>query len=274
MKKIEEFTKEIKRDILDFLYKDELFNVFIIHFIENEWKNIGELYISEENKEITGVLHMKFDGNSYFTNFYTKDDKRLKEIAQQIESLNYKRVLLAGKLKDVRKIIELLDKEQDVTPNIYYKFELNSFNDRGIKIDSNFRRAEDNNKDISKIKRFLVGFFKAETPEEINNITNEQKILEELKTGIYFLEYKNETIGMARFSSITQKYMDITTVYIDPKYQKQGFGRELMKGMIRTALSLDKIPVTQTSKLNIGARKTYESLDFIKQEDYAFEFIK
>ena len=34
-----------------------------------------------------------------------------------------------------------------------------------------------------------------------------------------------------------------------------------------------KVPVTQTSTSNLIARKTYESLGFVKISDYAFEFI-
>ena len=63
---------ELKRKILDSLYEDELFNVFLIHFIENQIEDMGELYIEESDGDIDNILHIKFDGNSYFTNFFTK----------------------------------------------------------------------------------------------------------------------------------------------------------------------------------------------------------
>ena len=43
--------------------------------------------------------------------------------------------------------------------------------------------------------------------------------------------------------------------------------------MIQTAILYSKIPVLQTSILNKSAIKLYESLNFIKVYDYAFEFI-
>lgn len=273
LKKINKLTEEIKIKVLSFLYEDELFNVFMIHFIENQPENIGELYVTEENNEIIELLHLKFDGNSYFTNFYSRSDEGLKNISKQIEDLDYKRVLLAGKKKDVEKIISILGKKQEVTSNIYYKFDSILFKNKNIELPSNFRKAFDNRKDLRKIKEFLVDFFEANTEEEIRNITNEEKILEELKTGIYFIEQEDEVIGMARYSSNTKQYIDITTVYIDSKYRNHGFGKELMKCMINTALLNNKIPVTQTSLLNKAAMKTYESLGFVKQDDYAFEFI-
>ena len=46
-----------------------------------------------------------------------------------------------------------------------------------------------------------------------------------------------------------------------------------MKYMVKNAISDNKVPVIQTSSLNLIARKIYESLGFIKQDDYSFEFI-
>ena len=69
MKHITLINEELKRKILNFLYEDELFNVFLINFIENQIEDIGELYIEETDGNIDSILHIKFDGNSYFTSF-------------------------------------------------------------------------------------------------------------------------------------------------------------------------------------------------------------
>lgn len=100
-----------------------------------------------------------------------------------------------------------------------------------------------------------------------------KKLAEDIKVGVYFIEYKGQVIGMARYSGKTKNYIDITTVYIDPHYRGKGFGKKLMSYMIDRIIADNKIPVIQTSLLNIIARKTYESLGFIKQDDYSFEFI-
>lgn len=264
---------ELKRKILDSLYEDELFNVFLIHFIENQIEDMGELYIEESDGDIDNILHIKFDGNSYFTNFFTKSETGYSEIAKQLEILNYKRVLLAGKRKDVSKILSYIDKDVTSASDIYYKFDVNKDFKQTVHPDITFRMANCVQNDMSKISEFMIGFFEPTNEQEISDITDRNKLLEDIKIGVYFIEYKGQPIGMARYSGKTKNYIDITTVYIEPNYRGRGFGKKLMLYMMENIISYNKIPVTQTSSLNLIARKTYESLGFIKQDDYSFEFI-
>lgn len=273
MKLISSITDEFKIKILSYLYEDELFNVFLIHSIENQIEDIGELYISESKGNINSVLHMKFDGNSYFTNFYFKDEEGLNEIIKQLQELNYNKVLLSGKRKDVVQILCCMGKNEISDPDIYYKFNVNKYFYQPSQEDTFFRKATCNDEDISKITTFLIGFFEPGNEQEIADLTNREKLLEDLKIGIYFIEYHRQVIGMARYSGKTKNYIDITTVYIDPQFRGKGFGKKLMKFMVQSIISEHKIPVTQTSSLNTIARRTYESLGFVKQEDYSFEFI-
>lgn len=273
MKYISSIIDEFKVKILDLLYEDELFNVFLIHFIENQIEDIGELYITESNGNISSILHMKFDGNSYFTSFFYKNKEGLNEIIKQLQKLDYNKILLAGREEDVSQILSSIGKKKVSVPDIYYKFDMNKYLNQTIQTDTTFKLATDNKKDLNKISHFLIAFFEPTNEQEIKDLTNEKKLLEDLKTGIYFIEYKKQVIGMARFSGKTKNYADITTVYIDPQYRGKGFGKRLMEHMIQIVISENKIPVLQTASSNIIARKTYESLGFIKQSDYSFEFI-
>lgn len=119
----------------------------------------------------------------------------------------------------------------------------------------------------------MISFFEPANEQEIADITDKKKLIEDIKVGVYFIEYKGQPIGMARYSGKTKNFIDITTVYIDPHYRGKGFGKSLMDYMVRNAISENKIPVTQTGSTNFIARKTYESLGFIKQDEYSFEFI-
>lgn len=273
MKYISRLSVELKVKILNFLYEDELFNIFLIQYIENQMEDMGELYIEESNGSIDSVLHMKYDGNSYFTNFYTKNEKSYSEIANQLKVLNYKKVLLSGKRRDVSKILYYLGKEIISAPDIYYKFDINAYPKQTIYPGITFRKSTSNQDDISIISEFMIGFFEPSNEQEIRDITNKKKLLEDIKVGVYFIEYKGKPIGMARYSGKTKKYIDITTVYLEPQYRGKGFGKKLMAQMVENIIFANMIPVTQTSSLNLTARKTYESLGFIKQDDYAFEFI-
>lgn len=273
MRYITIINDELKRKILNFLYEDELFNVFLINFIENQIEDMGQLYIEELDGDIESILHIKFDGNSYFTSFFTKNERGYNVIAEQLEILNYKRVLLAGKMKEVSKILSYMDKNLTSTLDIYYRFDVNKYFKHTALRDIKFRKATSSQDDMSKISEFMIGFFEATNEQEIADITDKRKLLEDIKLGVYFIEYKGKPIGMSRYSSESKNYIDITTVYIAPNYRGKGFGKKLMWYMIESIITANKVPVTQTSSLNIIARKTYESLGFIKQDDYLFEFI-
>ena len=273
MKCIPLINDEFKEKILDFLYEDELFNVFLIHFIENQIEDIGKLYVEETNGRIDSILHMKFDGNSYFTSFFTKNEKGYTEIAKQLQILNYNKVLLAGKRKEVSRLLSYLGKEVKSTPDIYYKFDMNRHCNQTIHPDITYRRAACSQKDMIKIGEYMISFFELTNEQEIADITDEKKLIEDIKVGVYFIEYKGQSIGMARYSGKTKNFIDITTVYIDPHYRRRGFGKSLMDYMVKNAISENKIPITQTGSTNFIARKAYESLGFIKQDEYSFEFI-
>lgn len=273
MRYISSLTDELKIKILDFLYEDELFNISLIHFIENQIEDMGELYIEDSNGSINSILHMKFDGNSYFVNFFTENEKGYSKIAKQLQTLNYNKVLLSGKRKDVSKILSYLGKDATSAPDLYYKYDVNKYFKQTMYPDVTFRMASCRRDDMSKISEFMIGFFEPENEQEIKDITDKKKLLENVKTGIYFIEYKGRPIGMARYSGKTKNYINITTVYIYPCYRGKGFGKILMEHMVNNVIADNKVPVLQTSSLNLIARKIYEPLGFVKQDDYSFEFI-
>lgn len=273
MRYISLINDELKRKILNFLYEDELFNVFLINIIENQIEDMGELYIDESDGDIDSILHLKFDGNSYFASFFTKNETGYNTIAKQLEILSYKRILLTGKMKDVSKILSYMGKDVISPLDIYYRFDENNYLKQPPLSDIKFRQATCTQDDMSKISEFMIGFFEPTSEQEISDITDRRKLLEDIKLGVYFIEYKGKPISMSRYSGETKNFIDITTVYIDPNYRGNGFGKKLMSYTIDNIISANKIPVTQTSSLNHIARKTYESLGFIKQDDYLFEFI-
>lgn len=92
-------------------------------------------------------------------------------------------------------------------------------------------------------------------------------------TGVYILDYKNNAIGMARFIGETNNFAEITSVYIDKAYRGKGFGKELIGHMIEIAIQEQKTPILVTSVSNVAAMKTYESMGFERQGEYAYEFL-
>jgi len=273
MRKISQLTNEIKQGILDYLYKDEMYNSILIELIENNSENLGELFISEDSKEIIGILHIKNDGNSDFTSFYYSTDQGLKAIAEEIKSLNYKTILLAGTLEKVSALLSLLGDKRKLEENIFYKLNVEKYKGVSKNYRTKIRLATLENEDIEKVKKFTAAFLEAETEEEVRSITDDEKILRKMKSGVYLLEYEGRDIGMARFIGKTKNYAEITSVYIDESYRKNGFGKELIGHMIEIAIKENKTPVLEAWQTNRAARNTYEAMGFEEEGKYAFEFL-
>lgn len=274
MKKISIITDDLKKKILKFLYCDEIYNAILIELIQNNTDNLCELYVNETEEAITDILHIKNDGNSDFTNFSYTSIYGLKNIACKIKELNYKEILLAGKLEDVNSLLKLLGCKKSIIPNILYKLDIEKYKNTHIKLQSKIRLANLGSEDLEIVKQFTARFFEAETEDEVKAVTNTEKILAKVKTGVYLLEYKDNSIGMARFIGKTNNFVEITSVYIDETYRNKGFGKELIGHLIEISIEEQKTPVLITSVLNIAAKKTYESMGFERQEEYAFEFLQ
>lgn len=273
MNKLVNITDKVVQRLLNFLYSDEIMNVFLIHYLENQRDSIGEVYIGTDENEITEVVHIKYDGNSYFTSFYATSLDGLNKIAKLIRKLNYSDILLAGKAEEVKHIMNSLKLDEELDLNTYYQFNSDRSDSLNIEKANKLRRATRDNRDIEKIKKYLIGFFGAGTKEEIQRITSDEKIDEEMENGIYLLEEEGKIKGMARFFGESRKYIDITTVYIDEEYRGKGYGKKIMQLMVKQALEKNKIPITQTGLSNEVAKHIYEKMGFDKVCDYIFQFI-
>jgi predicted GNAT family acetyltransferase len=272
MERIHNISDNTIQELLDFLYEDEVMNVFLIHYLQNQPESIGELYIGRNNNKISEVVHIKNDGNSYFTSFYCASIEGLVNISKLIANTHYKGLLLAGKAEEVKQIQRYLNRHEKLYLNNYYRFNISK--DINIQdTDFVFRKVTIDTEDIKKLKMFLVAFFEVEEQRDIDKVTSDKKISEEMKNGIYFLEIRNEIVGMARYFGQSDNYIDITTVYIDQKYRGRGYGNLLMKLMVQEALRNDKTPITQTGLSNEKARHIYEEIGFVKICDYTFQFI-
>lgn len=273
MKKISFLTEDLKKKILSSLYNDEIYNVVLIELIQNNTDMLGELYVNKFKEEITDILHIKNDGNSNFTNFLYTSDNGLKDIGNIIKELNYKKVLLAGKLEAVNDLLKVLEYKKSIIPNIFYKLNIEKYRKIEMQNQGKIRLANLSSEDLQTVKCFTVRFLEAKTEEEIKSVTNTEKILAKIKLGIYLLDYKGKTIGMARFIGKTNNFVEITSIYIDKPYRKMGLGKELIRHIIEIAISDQKTPILVTSIRNNVAIKTYESMGFERQEKYAYEFL-
>jgi len=273
MRKISFLSSDFKEKVLNFLYTDEMYNAILIELIENSPENLGHLYINEAKEEITAILHIKNDGNSDLTNFFYIKEEGLESIAAQVKSLGFNKILLAGRLDKLAPLLNGLGYEKQVEPSIFYKLNSKKYKNITKDLKSEIRLATQTEEEVKKVKQFTAAFFQAETEEEINSVTNSEKILAKMKAGVYLLEYENETIGMARFIGKTKNFAEVTSVYIDEAYRNKGLGKELISHMINIALKEEKTPVLEASSSNIAAINTYEAMGFEKEGEYAFEFL-
>lgn len=273
MKKIISINEDLKKKILDFLYCDEIYNAILIEQIQNNTDNLAELYVNITEGKVTDVLHIRNDGNSDLTNFSYTSEQGLEDIACEIKKLKRKKLLLAGKLEAVCNLLKVLKNEKCITPNILYKLDMEKYKNINIRLKSKIRLSDSSDCDLGKVKQFTVQFFETETVEEIEAVTNTEKILDKIKIGVYLLELENNAIGMARFIGKTNNFAEITSVYIDDHYRRNGYGKELIHHMIEIAINQGKIPILATSISNIAAIKTYENMGFTRYGECAFEFL-
>ena len=273
MEKLMTLSKEMKDRILEFLYLNEVLNVFLIHYIENQVDALGEIYVGFKDNEINSLVHIKNDGHSNFTSFFVKSDKYLKEVANCIQSIKRPNILLAGRESDVRIIQDYNSRSLDMNIYNYYILSVDQFPIEKTIETYGFRKVKESSEDIEKVKQYLIEFFWAQTEVEKNKITCEKEVQAKLETGIYLLEVNRSTVGMARFFGSSENYIDINTLYIDEKYRGKGYGKLLIQTMVEEALKKEKITVLQASKTNIAARKIYEALGFYSAYDYAFQLI-
>lgn len=267
-------TKKNKQMILEVLYQDEPLNLFLIHYIENRIEDLGDLLICEFENQIKAVLHIKNDGNSNFTNFYAYSNLELRLIGQYLRKIQKPKLLLAGKPKDIYQILDEFEIEKKLELNNYYLLNRSIFDKIEINHNLKLLKAKNNERDKNLIKKYMINFFELKTKEDIEILTNDKIIIENINNGIYFLINEDRNIvGMARFFGYSKNYVDITTVYVEKKYRGQGYGKELMKLMVKEGLDMGKVPVTQTSINNQVAISIYEGIGFEKISDYAFEFI-
>lgn len=273
MRKINQLTNEIKQSILDYLYKDEMYNSILIELIENNSENLGELFISDDSKEITGILHIKNDGNSDLTSFHYSTEQSLRAIADIIKNLDYNKILLAGTLDKVTALLCLLGDKRKPGENVFYKLNPEKYKEISKNYRTKIRLAALNKEDIEQVKKFTAAFLEAETEEEVRSITADEKILPKMKSGVYLLEYEGKAIGMARFIGKTKNYAEVTSVYIEESYRNRGFGKELIGHMSHITFKENKIPVLEAWQTNMAARNTYEAMGFEEKGKYAFEFL-
>jgi ribosomal protein S18 acetylase RimI-like enzyme len=274
MEKVNFITKDLIKKLLDFLYSDEIYNAILIEQIQNDSDSLTELYVNITEGKVTDVLHIRNDGNSDLTNFLYTSEKGLEDIACEINKSKHNKILLAGKLEAVSNLLKVLKAERAITPNIFYKLDVEKYKNINIRLQSKLRPSDSSNCDLEKVKQFTAEFFEAETVEEIEAVTNTEKILDKIKTGVYLLEVDNNPIGMARFIGKTDNFAEITSVYIDRQYRGNGYGKELIHHMIKIAIDQGKTPVLAAAVSNIAAIRTYESLGFARYGEYAFEFLE
>ncbi len=240
MKEIKEICSALRREILEFLYEDEVMNVLLIHCFENDKKEHGQVYLSYAQDKLESVLHMNNDGNSYFTSFYSNSEKGLKSIALFLAALSYKKILLAGRESDIRYMMTQLHKKTNIHLDSYliYKKSNRVYNSK-----TQLRKA--GLSDFEFVRHSLFSFFGTTNEESKERIT---KTLDLERYRI--LEVDGQSVGMGSFFASSEKYIDITAVYINESHRGKGYGSDLILQMVEAAINQNKIPILQVSNDN------------------------
>lgn len=182
MQRISSISPDLKKQILELLYSDEIYNSILIELIEGDTSKLGELYLNKSQTGIADILHIKNDGNSDLTNFMYTSKSGLEDIASTIKDSGYNKILLAGKLEDVKGVLGLLGYEKEVTPNIFYRLNPKSQSKINVEFKTQIRLAEPSGEDLETVKQFTAQFLEVETEDEFKAVTNNEKILAKIKS--------------------------------------------------------------------------------------------
>ncbi len=273
MKQLTKINGQTRQQIVRALYKDEVYNISLIHPLENFPGQLGDLFINMENDELRSILHMKFDGNSNFTAFYVKNKSNLKDIANVLANSDKADILLAGKFDEIKQIQKLVNRSKDIQKHCFYIFSREKYRPGCFDPAAGLVKIRNCDEDIPELNEMLISFFRAETKDEIKKITGSEKIKTVIENGAFFLKINDKVAGMARFFGYSKNYIEITTVFIRESFRGQGLGKSLMRKMISEAESMNKIPALKADSDNTAACRLYEDAGFRKIGDYAFHFL-
>ena len=268
VKLLTEIDESCKVEILRCLNTEEMFQTLAIQGLEKE--QLGEWYVERDDNEITSILYIKDEGNTYFTTFWIKDKTKLEVIAKQIECLKRNSILLAGKSEYVESIFKYLGIKKEINRDIHYVYRQKLIQNTDFSI---VRKATHNEYDISFIHTFFIHFFQPSNEDQLQRLINKGKISNDIEKGIFFVMHDNVPIGMGRYGSYTKNYIEFTTFYVEEQFRGQKYGEILLSYMISDCLKCGKIPILQTSSNNISARNLYEKLGFKVEANYSFTFI-
>lgn len=255
-------------EILKCLYQEEIFHIFTIHSLEDN--HVKACYVDKENQQIKSILSISDEANCLYTTFWARDKSELQIIANELQTLKNRRILLAGKRDEVQEILQHMRIQKEVSSDICY---VHSGENVITTYENRFRKAKVNEYDIYHVGRFYEGFFQPDTKAELEKVTNRQKIEGDIHKGLYFIMEDDVPIGMGRYGSFTENYIELTTMYVKMEFRRKGYGEMLLNGLIQNCLAEGKRPVLQTSIYNRQARSLYEKVGFSQVGEYSFEYV-
>lgn len=240
MEELTSLSNQHCHQLLDYLYKDEALNISMIHSIEMKMADNSKFYVKYLADKVQGILHVRPDGDTKITQFYTHSKEGLKAIAHQISKLKKGDNMIVGREDDVRFIGECMSLDKGIFFNHYFKLNKNKFIFEGFHEDYSLYQLDDNVDDCRSI---------------------------------YDLVYREASIGEAGFSCWSQNYVEIDGFSLDANYQNIGHEKEFLKILVKKALAKGRVPIIMVSPVNIKARKIYEELGFEQFCNYTFRML-
>lgn len=256
-------SKNVQKEITDFLAPDEKYNLFILGNLGN--KNIPAcLYTIRKEGNIVGVAGYYPSFKSFMP--FSRDPQAIKILTQHAIARHPIKFLLAiefvGKhalevfkkepSNDFNNLFMELDIKEDFTPN--------------QPIEGNVRLATPSDElQIAILTRYLRNA-EATTPLNKNELVNAM-----LCPHICVYEKDNKIVSLASSNGIGIEAIKILQVVTTQESRQQGYATATCSYLIEHMHSLGaKKAYIFTSKENIAARKCYEKLGFKTTDNFYF----
>ncbi len=122
--------------------------------------------------------------------------------------------------------------------------------------------------------KWLAGFFECSNIVDKEVQLSARKILNNiLGPVIYVTKQMEGKIVACGYGAIEGDYVGIFDIVVDENFRRNGYGNDIMNGILKTALKMDiKIAYLQVTAGNIPAEKLYEKIGF--KEAYRYWYRK
>lgn len=256
---IKKLTAKDKKQILDFCYKREKENLFVIgsfKFYKNPFKeNIYWGYF--ENKKMTGLAVYFGRFGNFVIN--ASDKKAINELLNEGVKAKIKIKAVAAFEKYAKPMLLRLKKKYKLIPKKYSDEYVLVLNKKDFKDFSEGDEKQASDKDIDELARLNEGI----------NFVNDEERKKIFPKNEFILKKSGKIVSKANLHGVSKNYFQIGGVVTLEKHRRKGYARRVVSSLCKYQFKKGmKYGLLFTGKDNLAAQNLYKSMGFRVIDDF------